>query len=138
MRVPLTRRASSLRDCLSLGRNGISTKAVCKDGKQEREKLEQTATYGRRRTVTWEEHKMETYTYPHFPQHISIVHVALFTSVSNAKEIRARIVKASTVEGPDGDAERENVNFAFIDAKLVSTICFMVKLLTSMTNGDLI
>ena len=102
------------------------------------ERSELTVTYGRRRTVTWEEHKMETYTYPHFPQHISIVHVALFTSVSNAKEIRARIVKASTVEGPDGDAERENVNFAFIDAKLVSTICFMVKLLTSMTNGDLI
>ncbi|ETW84598.1 hypothetical protein HETIRDRAFT_314488 [Heterobasidion irregulare TC 32-1] len=64
---------------------------------------------------------METYTYPHFPQHISIVHVALFTSVSNAKEIRARIVKASTVEGPDGDDERENVNFAFIDAKLITS-----------------
>ena len=62
---------------------------------------------------------METYLYNHFPDHLSSVHIALFTSVKNAAEIRSRIVKAAMMEGPEGEAEREAVNFAFIDAKLV-------------------
>ncbi|THH16927.1 hypothetical protein EW146_g3798 [Bondarzewia mesenterica] len=65
---------------------------------------------------------METYTYPHFPANASVVHVALFTSVTNGKDLRARIVKASTLDGPTGDAERVAVNFAFIDARLVSEV----------------
>lgn len=62
---------------------------------------------------------MESFTYEHFPAQLSSVHVALFTDVSNAAAIRARIVHASTLEGAAGDVERDAVNFAFIEAKLV-------------------
>lgn len=50
------------------------------------------------------------------------VHLALFTSVANSKEIRERIIKASTADGANGDAERAAVNFAFVDAKLVFSV----------------
>jgi EKC/KEOPS complex subunit CGI121/TPRKB len=59
---------------------------------------------------------MESFAYPHFS---SIAHVALFDRVTNAAELRARIVRASNLKGDEGDAEREAVNFAFIDARLV-------------------
>ena len=62
---------------------------------------------------------MQSFRYPHFPDDCSAVHVALFTDVKNSAEIRTRIVRASQLEGLDGDAEREAVNFAFIDARLV-------------------
>ena len=63
---------------------------------------------------------MESFAYPHFS---SIAHVALFNRVTNAAELRARIVRASSLEGDDGDAEREAVNFAFVDARLVGGTC---------------
>ena len=59
---------------------------------------------------------METFAYPHFS---STVQVALFKHVTNAANLRARIVRASTLEGGQGDVEREAVNFAFVDARLV-------------------
>lgn len=65
---------------------------------------------------------METFTYSHFDRHHSAVHVALFLDVSNAKDLRARIVNASTLAGDAGGVERETVNFAFIDARLVSLL----------------
>ncbi|KAG6331815.1 hypothetical protein ID866_7275 [Astraeus odoratus] len=60
---------------------------------------------------------METYRYPHFG---AVVYVAKFGGVKNAEEIRSRIIKAASLVGPDGDSEREAVNFAFIEAKLIS------------------
>ena len=65
---------------------------------------------------------METFRYSHLPPELSFVHVALFTDVSNAAQLRARIVRASQLQGPDGDAERQAVHFAFIDARLVSDL----------------
>ncbi|KAI0314734.1 CGI-121-domain-containing protein [Amylostereum chailletii] len=65
---------------------------------------------------------METLTYDHFPASLSTAHVALFVGVSNAKALRARIVAAATREGPEGDAERQAVNFAFVDARLVTSV----------------
>ena len=62
---------------------------------------------------------MESFHYARFPPHLSDVHIALFTSVQNAPELRRRIVNASTMSGKEGDAERERVNFAFVDARLV-------------------
>jgi len=59
---------------------------------------------------------METYAYPHFS---SSVHVALFKHVRNTAKLKARIVRASTLEGIEGDMEREAVNFAFVDARVV-------------------
>lgn len=65
---------------------------------------------------------MEAYTYSHFPPHISTVHIALFANVKNASTIRARIIQAATMQGPEGDLERAAINFAFVEAKLVRNI----------------
>lgn len=62
---------------------------------------------------------METFTYKQFPETHRQVHVALFKNVKNAAQLRTRIVQAATLDGPDGDAERAAVNFAFVEAKLV-------------------
>lgn len=59
---------------------------------------------------------MESFDYPQFS---STVHLALFNHVTNAAKLKARIVRASTLEGAEGQAEREAVNFAFVDARLV-------------------
>ena len=59
---------------------------------------------------------MESFTYPHFS---STIHVALFVHVTNSAKLRARIIRASTLEGVEGQTEREAVNFAFVDARLV-------------------
>jgi EKC/KEOPS complex subunit CGI121/TPRKB len=60
---------------------------------------------------------MESLAYPHFSS--SAVHVALFVNVTNAAKLRSRIIRASTLQGAQGEAEREAVNFAFVDARLV-------------------
>lgn len=59
---------------------------------------------------------MESFAYPHFS---STAHLALFVNVTNAAKLKARIVRASTLEGTEGQIEREAVNFAFVDARLV-------------------
>ena len=63
---------------------------------------------------------METYTYSHFPSEVSTVHLALYSNVSNAADLRKRLVSAATLPGEGGEREREAVNYAFVDAKLVS------------------
>jgi hypothetical protein len=60
--------------------------------------------------------------YEHFPAHLSCVHIALFKDVKNAAELRSRIVQAATLVGTSGDAAREMVNFAFVDARLVRIV----------------
>jgi EKC/KEOPS complex subunit CGI121/TPRKB len=67
--------------------------------------------------------QMESFDYPQFS---STVHVALFNHVANAAKLRARIVRASTLEGTEGQAEREAVNFAFVDARLVRHVIKVV------------
>jgi EKC/KEOPS complex subunit CGI121/TPRKB len=64
---------------------------------------------------------MESFDYPLFS---STVHIALFSYVTNAAKLKARIVRASTSEGIEGQVEREAVNFAFVDARLV---CHVIK-----------
>lgn len=64
---------------------------------------------------------MEVYRYPQFPPDLATIYVALFTEVQNASELKKRLVAASVMSGEDGDVEREAVNYAFIDARLVST-----------------
>lgn len=63
---------------------------------------------------------MESYRHAHFPPELSVVYIALYTAVTNAALLRARIIKAATGIGEEGDRERDAVNFAFIDARLVS------------------
>ncbi|KII96124.1 hypothetical protein PLICRDRAFT_96194 [Plicaturopsis crispa FD-325 SS-3] len=64
---------------------------------------------------------MQTHRYPQFPPTIAVVHVALFTDVTNASSLRQRIVNAATKPGVEGDAERDALNFAFIDARLITS-----------------
>ncbi|KAG6375133.1 hypothetical protein JVT61DRAFT_3338 [Boletus reticuloceps] len=63
---------------------------------------------------------LEVYRCPEFIY--PVVFAAKFKGVKNAGAIRQRIVKAATMEeGPERDKERDAVNFAFINAKLITS-----------------
>ncbi|KAF8554973.1 CGI-121-domain-containing protein [Imleria badia] len=62
---------------------------------------------------------LEVYRCPEFIH--PIVFAAKFKHVKNAGAIRERIVKAATTVGPEGDKERDAVNFAFINATLITS-----------------
>lgn len=62
---------------------------------------------------------MEYFSFAQFPPGRSIVGAALYTEVTNAAAIRRRIIEAAVAQGEEGELEREAVNFAFIDARLV-------------------
>ena len=62
---------------------------------------------------------MESFSFPQFP---AKVHVALYTDVGNAGALRQRIIGAASARGEDGEREREALNFAFIDGRLVGQI----------------
>ena len=62
---------------------------------------------------------LEQYSYPHFQEEISEVYIGLFLDVRNSSQIRSRIIAAARAEGVEGEAEREALNFAFIDARAV-------------------
>ncbi|KIM42761.1 hypothetical protein M413DRAFT_18501 [Hebeloma cylindrosporum] len=64
---------------------------------------------------------MESLNFPHFEAKHSQVHIALFRGVTNAAALKSRIVAAATAEGEHGEKEREAVNFAFIDARLITS-----------------
>ncbi|KAF9563355.1 CGI-121-domain-containing protein [Agrocybe pediades] len=64
---------------------------------------------------------MESLHYPQFDPEHSHVHVALLRGVTNAAALKSRIIAASTTEGEFGEKEREAVNFAFIDARLITS-----------------
>lgn len=63
---------------------------------------------------------METYTLPFVPPNMGTIHIASFESVTNAAAIRKRLVEAARMEGEEGEAARAAVDFAFVDADLVS------------------
>ena len=69
---------------------------------------------------------MYTLNFQCFKPHHSHVHVALFRNVSNSADLKSRIIGASTSEGEEGEKEREAVNFAFIDARLVRDILLVI------------
>ncbi|GAA5855677.1 hypothetical protein JCM8547_001641 [Rhodosporidiobolus lusitaniae] len=59
---------------------------------------------------------MESYPLPHLS---TTVHLALFTPLTDAAALRSRLIAASTLpQDAAGDADREAVNFAFVDAKM--------------------
>lgn len=66
---------------------------------------------------------MDLFYFPHLTPDRATTHIALFRDVKNAAALRKRIISASTMEGDAGELEREEVNFAFIDARLVSPSC---------------
>jgi hypothetical protein len=47
----------------------------------------------------------------------------LYTDVSESDLLRKRLITASTAEGSTGERERDAVNFAFIEARLVCCQC---------------
>ena len=63
---------------------------------------------------------METYRLPNFPPTFSTIHIALFRNVRNAPDIRKKLIVASTMEGEGGDKARREVDFGFIEGRLVS------------------
>ncbi|KAJ3572596.1 hypothetical protein NP233_g2976 [Leucocoprinus birnbaumii] len=64
---------------------------------------------------------MDLFYFPHLAPDRATTHIALFRNVKNAAELRKRIIAAATTEGEAGDAAREEVNFAFIDARLITS-----------------
>ena len=62
---------------------------------------------------------LESYQYPQFA---ASIYIALYSTVWNAAQLRSRIIKAATAVGEEGDQEREAVNFAFVDAKMVCSV----------------
>ncbi len=70
---------------------------------------------------------MQTFRYAYFPADVCTVHVALFADVANAAAVRARIIRSSITEGQEGEHEREAVNFAFVDACLVSAHAILME-----------
>jgi EKC/KEOPS complex subunit CGI121/TPRKB len=63
---------------------------------------------------------MESLHFLHFQADRYYAHIALFRNVSNSEKLKNRIVSASLAEGDLSDKEREAINFAFINARLVS------------------
>ncbi|KAH6879654.1 kinase binding protein CGI-121-domain-containing protein [Coprinopsis sp. MPI-PUGE-AT-0042] len=64
---------------------------------------------------------MDSFLFSHLPQSHSLAQFALFRNVENTAELRKRIINAATLTGAEGDQEREAVNFAFIDARLITS-----------------
>jgi hypothetical protein len=62
----------------------------------------------------------------HFQTDRSYAHIALFRNVLNSEKLKNRIVSASLTEGELGDKEREALNFAFINARLVSNPSMLI------------
>lgn len=63
---------------------------------------------------------METYNLSQFPVPYSAVHIALFENVRNSPDIRKRLIAASVAEGPEGETARAEIDFGFIEGRLVS------------------
>lgn len=73
---------------------------------------------------------MDLFLFPHLAPSRATTHVALFLNVKNASYLRKRIVSAVTMGGEIGETEREQVNYAFIDARLVSPSLHVSQLMT--------
>jgi hypothetical protein len=68
---------------------------------------------------------METYTLYHFPPSVNTVHIALFEDVSNAPAIRKRLIQAATTEGEEGDRLKAEVDFGFLEGRMVRVARFV-------------
>lgn len=63
---------------------------------------------------------MESYHLSQYSLSYSSIHLALFHNVTNSAELRKRLVAASTMEGLEGDRERDRLDYAFVEADMVS------------------
>jgi hypothetical protein len=62
---------------------------------------------------------MESYRLEGFPPEYSTVHIALFHGVTNAADLRQKLVTVASAQGIDAETERNKLDYAFIDASLV-------------------
>ncbi len=62
---------------------------------------------------------MESYHLEGFPEEGSAVHMAFFCHVTNAADLRQRLIQVAAQTGTDAEAERDMLDYAFIDADLV-------------------
>ncbi|THV07436.1 CGI-121-domain-containing protein [Dendrothele bispora CBS 962.96] len=63
---------------------------------------------------------MQSFVFDHIPNN-NIAYFALYSPVQNPAELKRRIIEAAKIEGEEGDKERDAVNFAFIDASLITS-----------------
>ncbi len=63
---------------------------------------------------------METFTLSGFPPATSAIHLALFNNITNAAELRTKLITAATTEGAKGDKLKKEVDFSLIDGSMVS------------------
>ncbi|KAK0191588.1 kinase binding protein CGI-121-domain-containing protein [Armillaria mellea] len=63
---------------------------------------------------------MDIVTFSHLHRN-QVAHVALYSPVNNASDIRNRIVAAARADGHEGEKERDEMNFAFVDATLITS-----------------
>ncbi|TEB28935.1 CGI-121-domain-containing protein [Coprinellus micaceus] len=66
---------------------------------------------------------MDAFIFPHLSTEKSTAYFALFRNVENASSLRQRVVKVSTLTDADErvEEERDAVNLAFIDARLITS-----------------
>jgi EKC/KEOPS complex subunit CGI121/TPRKB len=66
---------------------------------------------------------METYVLSDaFPAELRQVTLALYANLADPAGLRARLIKASTMEGPTGGEERQRLDYAFLDSKMVRLV----------------
>ncbi|KAF7300261.1 hypothetical protein MKEN_01350200 [Mycena kentingensis (nom. inval.)] len=68
---------------------------------------------------------MESYKLAHLPSHLSHIHAALYVDVSDAAALKRRLIAAAAAEGDEGEQERAALNFAFIDARLITSLALL-------------
>lgn len=78
---------------------------------------------------------METYTLDYFPPNVGTIHIAYFENVTNAPEIRRRLVEAATASGAEGEAARSAVDFGFVEAGLVRLLKCYANSISSCRNN---
>lgn len=66
---------------------------------------------------------METYTLQQLPPAYRRLSIACFDNVANSAEIKKELVRSAMMEGPEGDAARRRMDFAFIEGDVVSIPC---------------
>lgn len=72
---------------------------------------------------------MECYTLPTpaYPAELCEITLTLWTDLANASKLRQRLIDASIMQGPEGTAERKNLDFAFLDGNMVCPVTSLAK-----------
>lgn len=72
---------------------------------------------------------METYTLQQLPPAYRRISIAYFDNVTNSAEIKKELVRSALMEGPEGDAARRRMDFAFVEGDVVSVVPLFMRLL---------